>query len=85
QYHNVVEHHNQKLLKINQILIMVVPPHCGIAFGLDRLIMLLAHQKSIRDVIPFPKNSKNQDLLMDAPSDVTMEQLDELGLVLKDE
>ncbi|MBT1329243.1 aspartate--tRNA ligase [Mycoplasma bovis] len=62
-----------------------VPPHCGIAFGLDRLIMLLAHQKSIRDVIPFPKNSKNQDLLMDAPSDVTMEQLDELGLVLKDE
>ncbi len=44
-----------------------VPPHCGIAFGLDRLIMLLAHQKSIRDVIPFPKNSKNQDLLMDAP------------------
>lgn len=62
-----------------------VPPHCGIAFGLDRLIMLLAHQKSIRDVIPFPKNSKNQDLLMDAPNDVTMEQLDELGLVLKDE
>ncbi|TKA59014.1 Aspartyl-tRNA synthetase [Mycoplasmopsis bovis 8790] len=62
-----------------------VPPHCGIAFGLDRLIMLLAHQKSIRDVIPFPKNSKNQDLLMDAPSDVTMEQLDELGLALKDE
>ncbi|MBT1317796.1 aspartate--tRNA ligase [Mycoplasma bovis] len=62
-----------------------VPPHCGIAFGLDRLIMLLAHQKSIRDVIPFPKNSKNQDLLMDAPSDVTMEQLDELDLVLKDE
>ncbi len=62
-----------------------VPPHCGIAFGLDRLIMLLAHQKSIRDVIPFPKNSKNQDLLMDAPSDVTMDQLDELGLVLKDE
>ncbi|WP_429995292.1 amino acid--tRNA ligase-related protein, partial [Mycoplasmopsis bovis] len=45
-----------------------VPPHCGIAFGLDRLIMLLAHQKSIWDVIPFPKNSKNQDLLMDAPS-----------------
>nr|WP_307928989.1 hypothetical protein [Mycoplasmopsis bovis] len=45
----------------------------------------MAHQKSIRDVIPFPKNSKNQDLLMDAPSDVTMEQLDELGLVLKDE
>ncbi|UOE64665.1 aspartate--tRNA ligase [Mycoplasmopsis bovis] len=62
-----------------------VPPHCGIAFGLDRLIMLLAHQKSIRDVIPFPKNSKNQDLLMDAPSDVTKDQLDELGLVLKDE
>ncbi|WP_029513848.1 amino acid--tRNA ligase-related protein, partial [Mycoplasmopsis primatum] len=60
-----------------------VPPHCGMAFGLDRLIMILTNQKSIRDVIPFPKNAKNQDMLMDAPSDVTTNQLDELDLMLK--
>lgn len=57
-----------------------VPPHGGIAFGLDRLVMVLAGEPNIREVIPFPKTSDNRDPLMGAPSVVDKSQLDELHL-----
>ena len=60
-----------------------VPPHGGIAVGLDRLIMLLANEPNIREIIPFPKASDGHDLMMDAPSPVNKSQLDELGLQLR--
>jgi aspartyl-tRNA synthetase len=60
-----------------------VPPHGGIAPGLDRIVMMLAGTDNIRDVIAFPKTQSMQDLLMDAPSTVDQLQLDELGLQLK--
>jgi len=60
-----------------------VPPHGGIAFGLERLIMILCGESSIREVMAFPKTTDNRDPLMDAPSDVESEQLKELGIKLK--
>lgn len=57
-----------------------VPPHGGIAFGLDRLLMILAGEQSIKEVIAFPKTTDNRDPLMDSPSEVSKEQLDELKL-----
>lgn len=59
------------------------PPHGGIAWGLDRFLMFLLNEKSIREVIAFPKTGDGKDLVMDAPSSVDPEQLEELEIKLK--
>ena len=59
------------------------PPHGGIAPGLDRIVMLLANEKNIREVTLFPMNQNAQDLMMNAPSEINENQLKELNLTVK--
>ena len=61
------------------------PPHAGIAPGVDRMVMLLSGEDSIREVIPFPMNKNAQDIMMGAPSTVEQKQLDELHIIINGE
>jgi aspartyl-tRNA synthetase len=56
------------------------PPHGGVAFGFDRWVALFGGQDSIRDFIAFPKNNAGRDVMIDSPSKISKEQLDELKL-----
>ena len=73
----------KKNLRHDQRLSFGAPPHGGIAPGLDRIIMLLANEKNIREVTLFPMNQNAQDLMMNAPSEVNEKQLKELGIIIK--
>ena len=61
------------------------PPHGGIALGVDRIAMLLSGEKSIREVIAFGKTTAAQDLMAESPSEVDREQLDQLGIQIKNQ
>jgi len=74
---------DQKFSGMINALSYGAPPHGGIAPGIDRIVMLLANEKNIREVTMFPMNQNAQDLMMKAPSEITNEQLEELNLSLK--
>ena len=74
---------NQKFSGMINALSYGAPPHGGIAPGIDRIVMLLANEKNIREVTMFPMNQNAQDLMMNAPSNVSESQLKELNLSLK--
>ena len=59
------------------------PPHGGIAFGLDRLVAVMNKDESIRDYIAFPKNNSGKDIMIDSPSKINNQQLDDLNIKLK--
>ena len=60
-----------------------VPPHGGIALGLDRILAIFSNERSIREIIAFPVSSSGQTAVMDAPSSVSKDQLKELGIKLR--
>jgi aspartyl-tRNA synthetase len=74
---------NQKFSGMINALSYGAPPHGGIAPGIDRIVMLLADEKNIREVTMFPMNQNAQDLMMNAPSEVSEKQLKELNLLIK--
>ena len=61
------------------------PPHGGFAYGIDRVVMILAGEPNIREVTPFPKDQKAKDLMLGAPAPVELGQLKELGLTVEAE
>jgi aspartyl-tRNA synthetase len=74
---------NKKFSGMINALSYGAPPHGGIAPGLDRIVMLLANEKNIREVTMFPMNQNAQDLMMNAPSEVSEDQLKELSLLFR--
>ena len=77
------KHVDEKFTGMINALSYGAPPHGGIAPGIDRIVMLLAEEKNIREVTMFPMNQNAQDLMMNAPSEVSENQLKELNLALK--
>ena len=74
---------NEKFSGMINALSYGAPPHGGIAPGIDRIVMLLANEKNIREVTMFPMNQNAQDLMMNAPSEVNKDQLNELNIQIK--